>query len=320
MRILATSSSTSSFCMNSSRTRVDSSVCFLVDSSSVIRLMVQPVSSEARRTFWPLLPMAMARFSSSTTTSIECFSSSTRIELTSAGASAPMTNCAGSADHSTMSTRSPASSCVTACTREPRMPTQVPIGSMRRSLVCTAILARTPGSRAADLISSSPSSISGTSSSKSFMMNCGAVRDRISCGPRAPRSIFITQARTRSPTRRFSFGIMFSRGSSASSRPDSTIALPRSMRFTVPVTSSSPRERKSLRICSRSASRMRCRITCLAVCAPMRPKGTFSIDCSRYSSILASALRSCASSSDSICAVFHSGVSSGTTCQRRNAW
>ena len=78
------------------------------------------------------------------------------------------------------------------------------------------------------------------------MMNCGAVRDRISCGPRAWRSIFITQARTRSPTRRFSFGIMCSRGSSASRRPDSMIALPRSMRLTVPVTSSSPRDRKSL--------------------------------------------------------------------------
>ena len=78
------------------------------------------------------------------------------------------------------------------------------------------------------------------------MMNCGAVRDRISCGPRAWRSIFITQARTRSPTRRFSFGIICSRGSSASRRPDSMMALPRSMRFTVPVTSSSPRDRKSL--------------------------------------------------------------------------
>ena len=254
-----------------------SSCCFFSDSSCVMRFSVQPVSSEASRTFWPLRPIAIARFSSSTTTSMLCFSSSTTMELTSAGARAPITNCAGSADQRTMSTRSPASSCVTACTREPRMPTQVPIGSMRRSLVCTPILARTPGSRAADLISSRPSSISGTSSSNSFMMNSGAVRDRINCGPRAERSVFMTHARTRSPIRRFSFGIMCSRGSNASMRPDSTIALPRSMRFTVPVTSSSPRARKSLRICSRSASRMRCRMTCLAVCAPMRPNGTSSI-------------------------------------------
>ena len=89
-------------------------------------LSCQPVSSEARRTFWPPLPMASASWSSSTTTSIEWRSSSTTIELTSAGASALITNCAGSGDHRMMSTRSPASSCVTACTREPRMPTQVP--------------------------------------------------------------------------------------------------------------------------------------------------------------------------------------------------
>ena len=109
-----------------------------------------------------------------------------------------------------------------------------------------------------------------------------------------------------------------SRGSMASSRPDSMIALPRSMRLTVPVTSSSPRDRKSFRICSRSASRMRCRITCLAVCAPMRPNSTLGIGSSITSSSLASALpRSCASSTDSIWAVFQSGASSGSTRQRR---
>ena len=57
----------------------------------------------------------------------------TTIDWTAAGASAPITNWAGSSDHSTMSTFSPPSSLRTACTREPRMPTQVPIGSMRLS-------------------------------------------------------------------------------------------------------------------------------------------------------------------------------------------
>jgi hypothetical protein len=47
-----------------------------------------------------------------------------------------------------MSTRSPASSLVTAVTREPRMPMQVPCGSSRGSFDLTAILARMPGSRA----------------------------------------------------------------------------------------------------------------------------------------------------------------------------
>ena len=261
----------SSFAMKSVRTPAASSSVLRCDSSWVIRLICHPVSSEASRTFWPLRPIAIARFASSTTTSIECFSSSTMIEATSAGASAPITNFAGSSDQSTMSTRSPASSWVTACTREPRMPTQVPIGSMRRSFVNTAIFARTPGSRAADLISRRPSSISGTSSRKSSMMNSGAVRERTSCGPRSERSMRRRKARQRSPTRRFSFGIIWSRGSTASTRPDSMTALPRSMRLIVPVTSFSPRPRKSCRICSRSASRIFCRMTCFAVCAPMRP-------------------------------------------------
>jgi hypothetical protein len=51
-----------------------------------------------------------------------------------------------------MSTRSPLSSFDTACTREPRMPMQAPIGSVRLSCAWTAILARSPGSRAQPLI------------------------------------------------------------------------------------------------------------------------------------------------------------------------
>ena len=91
-----------------------------------------------------------------------------------------------------MSTRSPASSLVTAVTREPRMPMQVPCGSSRGSFDLTAIFARMPGSRAAALISIRPSSISGTSSSNRRIRNSGAIRDRISCGPFAVRSIFVT--------------------------------------------------------------------------------------------------------------------------------
>jgi hypothetical protein len=101
---------------------------------------------------------------------------------------APITNCAGSSDHSTMSMFSPPSSLRTACTREPRMPTHVPIGSMRLSYATTPIFARTPGSRAAALISSRPCSISGTSISNSFIRNSGDVRDSSICGPRAVRS------------------------------------------------------------------------------------------------------------------------------------
>ena len=238
------------------------------------------------------------------------------MEVTLAGASAPMTNCAGSSDHSTMSTRSPASSCVTACTREPRTPTQVPMGSTRLSEVCTAILARTPGSRAAARICSSPCSISGTSSSNSFMMNSGAVRDRNSCGPRPSRLMRETQARTRSPLRRFSLGIIWSRGSRASMRPDSMMAPSRSTRLMVPDSSESPRARKSLMICSRSASRIFCRMTCLAACAPMRPNSISSSSSSMKSSSWMSGF--CLRASvRMICRSWSSSSPSGTTCQRR---
>ena len=52
------------------------------------------------------------------------------------------------------------------------------------------------------------------------------------------------------------------------------ITLPRSMRLTVPDSRLSCRSRKSLRICSRSASRIFWRMTCFAACAPMRPNST----------------------------------------------
>ncbi len=99
-------------------------------------------------------------------------------------------------------------------------------------------------------------------------------------------------------------------------RPDSITALPRSMRFTVPVTSFSPRPRKSCRICSRSASRIFCRITCFAAWAPMRPNSIGSSGSSINSSSCMSAC--CLSASDSgICCGGFSTASSATTCQRR---
>ena len=194
-----------------------------------------------------------------------------------------MTNCAGSSLHSTMSTRSPASSLVTAVTREPRTPTQVPMGSMRLSWLTTAILARLPGSRAQLLISSSPCSISGTSWRNSSTMNSGAARESRMGAPRSVRSTSMIMARTRSPLRRFSFGIISLRRRRPSTRPDSTRMSPLSMRLTVPEKIFSPRLMKSLSSISRSASRIFCRMTCLAAIAPMRPMETDSTGSSMYS-------------------------------------
>jgi hypothetical protein len=153
----------------------------------------------------------------------------------------------------------------------------VPIGSTRLSCDCTAILAREPASRAQLLISSKPCSISGTSCANSSFMKLGSERDSMICAPRAVGSTPRITARTRSPVRRFSLAIISLRFRRPSTRPDSTMRSPLSARLTVPTKILSPRDMKSLSSCSRSASRIFCRITCLAACAPMRPIGTESI-------------------------------------------
>ena len=145
-------------------------------SLSVMTFRSQPVSSLARRMFCPPRPIAWDSLSSSTAISMLCESSSTTIDTTSAGDIALTTNCAGLSSHRMMSTRSPASSFDTACTREPRMPTQAPTGSIRLSLLLTAIFARSPGSRAAPRMSISPWPTSGTSILNSSIRNWGDVR------------------------------------------------------------------------------------------------------------------------------------------------
>ncbi|GJE41739.1 hypothetical protein AEGHOMDF_0905 [Methylobacterium soli] len=119
--------------------------------------MSQPVSCEARRTFWPRRPMASESWSSGTTTSMRSASSSSTTFTTSAGCSAFTMKVAWSSDHGMMSIFSPCSSPTTAWTREPRMPTQAPTGSMLPSREITAILAREPGSRATAFTSTMPS-------------------------------------------------------------------------------------------------------------------------------------------------------------------
>ena len=84
-----------------------------------------------------------------------------------------------------MSIFSPRSSLTTMRTRAPRAPTQAPTGSTLWSLDHTAILVRAPGSRAQALISTTPSAISGTSSSNSRLMRPGWVRLTTICGPLA---------------------------------------------------------------------------------------------------------------------------------------
>ncbi len=183
---------------------------------------------------------------------MECDSSSTTIDCTSAGDMALMTNCAGFSSCGMMSTRSPAISLETACTREPRMPTHAPTGSMRGSLLRTAILARTPGSRAAPRIWMRPCPTSGTSSLNSSTRNSGAVRDRNNRGPRTCSLAFLTSlssALTRSCGFSASRGIMSVRGTKPSA------LLPRSTNSR----------------CGRRASPRRSRAGRRDPCTPRRP-------------------------------------------------
>ncbi len=77
--------------------------------------------------------------------------------LTLAGDRALAAKIAGSSDHSMMSIFSPRNSRMIDCTRDPFMPTQAPTGSTSRSFEMTAILARSPGSRTAALMTTVPS-------------------------------------------------------------------------------------------------------------------------------------------------------------------
>ena len=104
------------------------------------------------------------------------------------------------------------------------MPTQVPIGSILLSFEYTAIFDLEPGSRAADLIDKIPSSISGTSFSKSLIKKLGEFLVINNCEPLLVFSTPLTNAFILSPTLRFSLGIIWSLGRNDSNLPVSMIA------------------------------------------------------------------------------------------------
>src|ERR1700738_5198595 len=138
-----TTSSTLSDSMNT-RVEFSKSAWRRSDSSCSVRMSIsQPVSCEARRTFCPRRPIASDSWLlvSGTTTSIRSRSSSITTLATSAGASALTTKVVISGDQGMMSIFSPCNSLTTACTREPRMPTQAPTGSTAESIEITPIFA-----------------------------------------------------------------------------------------------------------------------------------------------------------------------------------
>ena len=146
--------------------------------------MPQPVNLEARRTFCPRFPMATDKYSSGTITSIDRLTSSITTREISAGARALHTNFAGSLRQGMISIFSPLNSWTTLWTRVPFIPTHAPTGSISESLDVTAIFARFPGSRAATIMVTMPSLISGTSVLNRATRNRGCLRDNIIWGPR----------------------------------------------------------------------------------------------------------------------------------------
>ncbi len=84
-------------------------------------------------------------------------------------------------------------------TREPRGPTQAPTGSTPSACETTAIFERQPGSRATPVISTSLSAISGTSSSKSFLISSGLRRETTMLGPLVSAETSVITALTRMP-------------------------------------------------------------------------------------------------------------------------
>ena len=122
--------------------------------SSLLMSMRQLSSFAASRTFWPFLPIANESCDSSTMTSMCCTSGSTTFTReTLAGLRAQRTISKGSSMYSIMSIFSPRISRMIVCTRIPFMPTQAPTASTLRSRERTAILVRSPASRAHAMIS-----------------------------------------------------------------------------------------------------------------------------------------------------------------------
>ena len=129
IKIWARSSSTSRYSFRESETFIDA------ESSSSASLSItfsfQPVIWLHNLTFWPFFPIAWAKDSLATATSIVWLSSSKTIAPISAGPIAFINSLAGSSSQITISSLSLPSSADTACTLEPLIPTQAPTGSIR---------------------------------------------------------------------------------------------------------------------------------------------------------------------------------------------
>ena len=232
----------------------------------------QPVNCEANLTFWPLLPIANESWSSGTTTSILPASSSITTFEGTAGARALITKVTGSSDQGIISIFSPCNSLTTAWTLEPLIPTHAPTGSILGSFDNTDIFALLPGSLATLLTTIMPSYISGTSCVNKAAKKSLEDLDKNIWAPLVSWVTSTIKDLNLSPGLSCSLGIIWSRFIIASPLPRSIVTEWFSTRLMVPTTISPIRSLYSWNCLSRSASLTFWEITCLAVCAAIRPK------------------------------------------------
>ena len=152
------------------------------------------------------------------------------------------------------------------------MPTHAPTGSSEVSIAFTHIFALLPGSLDEDFISIIPSYISGTSWVNNLSINLGWALDKNICWPLGSLLTSKQYALILSPALIFSLGIISFFWIMASVLPRSTITLPNSSRFTIPLKIVSFLSIKSLNCLSLSASLTLKLITCFAVWAAILPK------------------------------------------------
>jgi len=117
----------------------------------------------------------------------------------------------------------------------------------------------------------------------------------MSCGRALLRSTRMNRRAHGRPPSSSPWESSWSRGKSASTRPDSIIALPRSMRLITPVTNCSLRCQEIVSRSARARHReFSVKSPALRFCAPMRPNSTGSSGSSIYSPSLISGLCICA--------------------------
>ena len=236
------------------------------------------MSSEDNLIFWPFLPIAWAKLSSLTWTSILSASSSKTIEVTSAGDKVFISNFAGSSSQTIISILSLPNSFETAWTLAPLIPTHAPTGSILVSFVLTAILDLPPGSLATALIWTTSSAISGTSSLNNSTNISFDPLDKVNCDPLFSRTVSSRIALTLSPMRYISPWIKSDLGRMASApSPRSTMIVSLVTFFTVPVTRRPKEDLNFFIVSSLSASLTFWTMTCLAIWAAILPNSTFSI-------------------------------------------